>query len=306
MRLVGEREVRRFLDLEGAMAAVTRAFRSFAAGRAAVQERVRTSVGPVKLSTLGAVDLDGNIVGAKVYSTIGGQFRFVVLLFDAGTGAPLAAIEADAMTELRTAAVSAVVGRYAAPAARRMAAFGTGVQAGAHIAAFARVLPLEEVRVVSRGDATAFCRTMAERTGLPVVQRATAAALDGAEVVVTATRATEPLFKLGQLAPGAYVAAVGSTLPQNAEIGPDVVGSARVLVEWVPQTRREAGDLIRAAADGVFAWERAVEIGTVLAGGSPARTRRDEIVLFESVGIGLEDVACAAELWRRIAGEAAC
>ena len=220
MKLIDDATVRRLLDPAAAREAVDRALRHFADGQAAVQARVRTVAGPVKLSTMAAVDLGGRVAGAKVYTTIAGRFRFVVLLFDAESGAPLAVLESDAMTEVRTAAVTAVAARALARAdADTLAVFGTGIQAGSHVRALAGALPVRQVRVVSRGDARDFCRRMAEATGLPVEQAGTRAALDGAGLVVTATRSATPLFGLDQLAPGAFVAAVGSTLPGHAEIG---------------------------------------------------------------------------------------
>lgn len=304
MKLIDDATVRRLLDPAAAREAVDRALRHFADGQAAVQARVRTVAGPVKLSTMAAVDLGGRVAGAKVYTTIAGRFRFVVLLFDAESGAPLAVLESDAMTEVRTAAVTAVAARALARAdADTLAVFGTGIQAGSHVRALAGALPVRQVRVVSRGDARDFCRRMAEATGLPVEQAGTRAALDGAGLVVTATRSATPLFGLDQLAPGAFVAAVGSTLPGHAEIGADVIGAARVVVEWLPQAREEAGDLLLAAEAGAFSWDSAVELGAILTGRAPGRTRPDEIFLFESVGIGLEDVACAAEVWNRLSSE---
>lgn len=111
MKLIDDATVRRLLDPAAAREAVDRALRHFADGQAAVQARVRTIAGPVKLSTMAAVDLGGRVAGAKVYTTIAGRFRFVVLLFDAESGAPLAVLESDAMTEVRTAAVTAVAAR---------------------------------------------------------------------------------------------------------------------------------------------------------------------------------------------------
>ena len=166
MKLIDDATVRRLLDPAAAREAVDRALRHFADGQAAVQARVRTVAGPVKLSTMAAVDLGGRVAGAKVYTTIAGRFRFVVLLFDAESGAPLAVLESDAMTEVRTAAVTAVAARALARAdADTLAVFGTGIQAGSHVRALAGALPVRQVRVVSRGDARDFQPCLPVRPG---------------------------------------------------------------------------------------------------------------------------------------------
>ncbi len=279
--------------------AVEDAFRELAARRAAVQARQRTAAGPTKLSTMGAVLASQGVAGAKVYTTIDGRFRFVVLLFSASSGAPLAVIEADAFTELRTAAVTAVAARRLAPqGAGVLALFGTGVQARAHAVGLAETLSLSAVRVVSRGDAATFCRDLAARIDAEITQAPAPAALDGADLVVTATRAASPLFDGALLAPGTFVAAVGSTLPHNRELDDVTIErSRRVVVEWLPQARLEAGDLIGAAAAGCLDWDDVVELGAVLAGTAPGRLDAGDIIVFESVGIGLEDVAVAAAVY---------
>ncbi|NBB83675.1 MAG: ornithine cyclodeaminase family protein [Alphaproteobacteria bacterium] len=307
MRLVGDAEVRAVADLDLAVEAVDGAFRQQAAGRVALQARHRIALDGTKLSTMAAVLPDAGVAGAKVYTTVNGQFRFVVLLFDAASGAPLACLEADAFTEIRTAAVTAVVARALAdPAARKLAVFGSGVQARAHVRALAARFPLEEVVLVSRGDAAGVCRALADEVGVPVRpagSEAADAAVDGAALVVTATRSKTPVFAGDRLAPGAFVAAVGSTLPDGRELDAETIRRAdAIVVEWRAQSFAEAGDLVLAEADGALDRDRVVEVAEALA--EPARGRRTpgSIVVFESVGIALEDVAVAAAVWRRLTG----
>jgi ornithine cyclodeaminase len=302
MRLVDDAEVRANADPDEAVAAITAAFRAQAGARAALQPRHRIVAGATKLSTMAAVLPDDGVAGAKVYTTVDGRFRFVVVLFDAASGEPLACMEADAFTEIRTAAVTTAMAlALADPQSATLAVFGTGVQAAAHVRALARRFPLAEIRVVSRGDAAAFCAAMAAETGRSVVQRDAAAAVAGARIVVTATRSRTPLFDGHHLSPGAFVAAVGSTLPDTAELDATTFLRAdSVVIEWAPQAFAEAGDLLLAESAGALDRRQVIEASAALADPGRARPSPDAIVVFKSVGIALEDVAVAGAVWRRL------
>lgn len=287
-------------DLAGLLA---RAFTAFARGEAAMQERIRTEAGPVKLSTMGAVWPEEGFAGAKVYTTIGGRFNFVISLFSTVTGEPLATLEANALTRWRTAAVSVLAARHLArPGAARLALFGTGVQAFAHARAFAGAFALDEVRVVSRASGEAFAARLRGELGVAARSVDAAGALRGADLVVTTTRASSPLFDGNAVEPGAFVAAVGSSKPDTREIDDALVGrAAAVVVEWKPQSLREAGDLVLLSPEA-RARMRLLELGDVVAGQVAARGGPDDIVVFKSVGVGLEDVAVASAAWRRATG----
>ena len=277
MKHLTDAEVERALegaDIEGALRS---AFIDLALGRAAQQPRMRTEAGAVKLSTLGAVVPSQGVVGAKVYTTLAGRFDFVIVLFSTADGRPLATLEANAITRRRTAAVSLLAARGTAPhAVTSIVVFGTGVQAKAHADAFAQAYPRARCRMVGRAQMDD-ARTL----------------LADAQVVVTATRATEPLFDGAWLAPGTFVAAVGSSRPDTRELDDTAFArAASVIVEWKPQALAEAGDLLR-LSQPVRDKLRVVELGDVLAGHVPARRSREDIVIFKSVGVGIEDVVVA-------------
>ncbi|HZZ91353.1 MAG TPA: hypothetical protein VFE23_02265 [Usitatibacter sp.] len=277
MRHLTDADVERALegaDIEGALRA---AFVDLATGRAAQQPRMRTDAGGVKLSTLGGVVPGQGVAGAKVYTTIAGRFDFVIVLFSTEDGRPIATLEANAITRRRTAAVSVLAARSAAlEDVVSIVVFGTGVQARAHADAFTRAYPAARCRMIGRGE-LADART----------------ALAQAQIVVTATRASEPLFDGAWLARGAFVAAVGSSRPDTRELDDTALGrAARVIVEWKPQALAEAGDLVRLPA-ALRDRLRVLELGDVLAGHAPARTTREDIVVFKSVGVGVEDVVVA-------------
>jgi len=265
--------------------ALRRAFVALALGRAAQQPRMRTDAGGVKLSTLGGVIPELGVAGAKVYTTIEGRFSFLIALFSTRTGAPLATFEANAITKWRTAAVSLIAARAAGhPNPRAIAVFGTGVQGKSHTHAFSRAWPKAEMRVLDR------------RASTQDIEKA----LRGADVIATATRSPTPLFDGDLVEKGAFIAAVGSSKPDTRELDDRVLErSSRVIVEWREQTLREAGDLLlapRALRDRLDV----VDLGDVLAGKATARSSPDDIVIFKSVGVGIEDVAVAGLALERI------
>ena len=263
------------------------AFVALAEGRAAQQPRLRTDAGGVKLSTLGGVIPKLGVAGAKVYTTIEGRFSFAIVLFSAKTGAPLATFEANAITQWRTAAVSLLAARAAMSSTpRSIAIFGTGVQGRSHADAFGRAWPGAKFHAIDR--------------------RAAAARIDeivsAADIVVTATRSPTPLFPGASVKPGAFVAAVGSSRPDTRELDDTLLGrSACVIVEWREQTLREAGDLLLAPNE-LRARLRVEELGDVLAGRASARRSGQDIVIFKSVGVGIEDVAVAGLALERLGG----
>lgn len=278
------------------------AWRSFGHGDAAMQERIRTEAGGVKLSTLGAVIPELGVAGAKVYTTIGGQFRFVILIFSTDDGRPLASLDAGAITRLRTAACSVLAARSLAnPGMRTMALFGAGVQGVAHARQFAQVFGLERILVCDPYAPADLAARLSAMCDVPVAMSMPEAAVREADVVVTASRSTEPLFAGEWLKPGAFVAAIGSSLPHTRELDDVALARARALVvEWRTQSMREAGDIVRAGA-GVLPDDKILEFGDVVAGTARPRTSVDDILIYKAVGVGLQDVALASLAWQRIA-----
>ena len=278
------------------------AFRSFGAGRAAMQERVRTESGGIKLSTLGAVIPEQQVAGAKVYTTIAGQFTFVILLFSTVDGRPLASFDAQAITRLRTAACSVIAARYLArPDARRLAVLGAGVQGRAHALQFAAAFALQQIRVCDPHAPPDLAERLQAECGVPV-QRCSSAdeALADADLVVTASRATQPLFAGERLQPGCFVAAIGSSLPHTRELDDTALRRADVIaVEWRAQALREAGDLVLADPSAVPA-AKVVELAELITGSATGRRNDQDITIYKAVGVGLQDVALAGLAYRRL------
>ena len=206
-----------------------------------------------------------------------------VLLHDGETGQLRALLNASAITEIRTAAVSAVATRaLARPEARLVAILGGGVQARSHDEAMRTVLPDVEIRAWTRRDG-----------GTPEE------VLRDADVVCTCTSAREPILERGWLKPGAHVNAVGSSVPSARELDAETIEAATLFVDRRESALHEAGDLLLAG----FGAERiAAELGEVLVGEHPGRSDAEELTVFKSLGLGVEDLA-AAELVVRKARE---
>jgi ornithine cyclodeaminase/alanine dehydrogenase-like protein (mu-crystallin family) len=220
-----------------------------------------------------------------------------VILHDGETGQLVAILNASPVTEIRTAAVSAVATRaLARPDAQRVAVLGAGVQARAHVHAMRAVLDDPEVRIWSRRlDAAEELAGEVGATVSPSVD----AALFGAEVVCTATSAVEPVVEKRWLATGTHVNAVGAFGP-GRELDTETVASSSLFVDRRESALNEGGDYGGAANDGAIGPEHIrAELGEVLAGIHPGRQHEDELTVFKSYGIGVEDLATAELVVRR-------
>lgn len=207
----------------------------------------------------------------------------VIVMFKPETGEPLAVMDGRLITEMRTAAASAVATeRLARADTNVLAILGSGVQAKSHLAALRHVRSFKEVRVWSPRNAPAF----GQRHGVKAVATA-ADAVRGADVVVVAANATTPILQGRWLSPGTHVNAIGATRPEWRELDDDLVTTARIFVDSREAALRESGDVIAARSE-------VTEIGAVVAGVDPGRRSADEITLFKSVGVAVEDVAAAA------------
>jgi alanine dehydrogenase len=295
--ILDEGAVRRHLRMEDLIPAMGRALADLSAGR--VVQPVRTMLEVAEHQGFFAVmPAYGGMLGAKLVTFYPGNqgiptHHALILLFRPDTGEPLAIMDGRLITEMRTAAVSAVATRLLArPEASVLAILGSGVQARSHLEALRLVCRLAEVRVWSPRNAGAF----AERFGVRAAASAEEA-VRGADVVVVATASRTPVLLGEWLSPGTHINAVGAVRSDWRELDDAAVGCARLYVESREAATREAGDVI--AAGEVFA-----EIGEVVAGTRPGRQSAEEVTLFKSVGVAVEDVVAADLVYRaaRVAG----
>ncbi|MFN3651214.1 MAG: ornithine cyclodeaminase family protein [Armatimonadota bacterium] len=299
-----ESDVDRLVTMADAMEVVEGCFRRQGAGAATNEPRRRARVPGGLLHVMFAADPGAGYLGLKSYTTFREGNRFHVLLYSAEDGRLLALIEADRLGQLRTGAASGVATRLLArPDASVATVFGTGWQARAQVEALSYARSLSEIRVYGRDvdRRQAFSNEMSGRLGLWVVPAASPeAALDGADVVTTITTSARPVFDGSLLQPGAHVNAAGSNSLLRAEIDETTVSRSDVVtVDSLAAVPLEGGDLFPAIQKGSLYPEALVEIGKVAAGLHPGRTSAEQITLFKSHGIALEDIALAARVYER-------
>jgi ornithine cyclodeaminase len=231
-----------------------------------------------------------------------------VLLFDGETGALLALLDASAVTAVRTAAVSGVATRLLARKdARRLAILGSGVQARSHLEAMAAVGEFEACRVWSRTPERTAAFAAEAQAPFPVEAVETAEeALRAADVVVTATTATEPIVRREWLAPGAHVNAVGSSIPTTRELDAETVAAAALFADARESMENEGGDYLFAVREaGIGPDHIRAELGELLIGAAEGRRSDDELTVFKSLGLAAEDLAAAEHVYARARAEGA-
>jgi ornithine cyclodeaminase/alanine dehydrogenase-like protein (mu-crystallin family) len=224
----------------------------------------------------------------------------IVTLFDGETGQPTAILDASAVTSIRTAAVTAVAtGALARPEARTLAMIGAGVQARAHIEALTLVRPFETINIYAPTESHAheLAQKVAAAAADVNVSPSAEDAVGQADVVVTATSSKQPVIERAWLKPGTHINAIGASTPNAAEIDTDTVANSAVFADSRESIRNEAGEFRLAVEQGLIDGEDHVrgELGEVLAATRPGRQSIDELTLFRSLGLAVEDLA-AAEL----------
>lgn len=227
-----------------------------------------------------------------------------VMLFSAETGELLALMNASAITAIRTAAVSGVAtDLLAREDASELAIIGAGVQARTHLLAMAEVRAIARCRVVSRTleHATQFVDEMKTRVAFPLEAVASVDdAVRDADLIATVTNAKEPVVLREWISPGVHLNVVGSSTPHAREVDTATLAASALFVDRRESTLNEAGDYLFAAREGAVGPDHIrAELGEVLTGEKPGRTSRDEITLFKSLGLAVEDLASANYLYRK-------
>ena len=290
-----EERVAMLLRLEDLLPAMERALVEFSSGRLVQPARHMLSAPSpgayfASMPAAGAVGMGAKLVSIYPANAERGlpTHLALIVLFDPDTGAPLAVMDGRLITELRTAAVSAVATRaLSRPDARVLAILGSGVQARSHVEALRLVRDFTEIRVWSRSPANA--ERLADEIG--GVAMSAEAAVRGADVVVTATAATAPVLAGAWLKPGAHVNAVGWAGPNGRELDTEAMKASVVVVDTREGVLRESGDVLLSGAT-IHA-----ELGEVLAG--RASVPEDATTVLESVGMAVEDVVAARLVFER-------
>jgi ornithine cyclodeaminase/alanine dehydrogenase-like protein (mu-crystallin family) len=295
-----EAQVEGLLDVESCIAALEDAFREKGEGQAAVLPRRRLPFQNRRFHLMAASLMREGWLGYKAYGAARGQD---VMLYKAGEGI-VAFIRSGRLGQVRTGAASGLATKYMARAdATRLGCIGTGNQAETQVEAVARVRKLESISVYGRDPERrkAFAEKMTgilEQEVRPVATPAEA--VRGRDIVITMTNAAEPVFDGKLLEPGTHVNAAGANVRINRELDEIAVTRAGMIaVDDLGAAELECGDLAWPIEKGLLSWSKVKELGDIVAGLMPGRRAPDEITLFESQGLALEDVAAARLVYER-------
>ena len=303
MLYLSEADVRQYLPMADCLGLMREAFARLDSGEAINQPRRRLTL-PTRSVLHYMAGSDGRYYGAKIYATNPQRSAtFLFLLFRAEDAAPLAIIEANALGQIRTGAASGLATMLLArPDSRTLAILGSGFQAQTQLEATLAAMPsLDRVRVWSRSaeKREAFARDAVRQFGKPVeAARSAEDAVRGADILVTATNSAEPILEADWVAPGTHINAMGSNQARRRELPSAMVHRAGLIaVDSLEQSRKEAGDLLL-AFEKEADWSRVLELQEVVAGRA-GRQAADQITLFKSVGLAVEDAIAAGLVYER-------
>jgi ornithine cyclodeaminase/alanine dehydrogenase-like protein (mu-crystallin family) len=307
--LLNEDEVRRVLTMDIALEAVEQGLRKMALDEAQLIPRARAVTDHATLHTMAATAKSLGVMGSKVYATSRrGNAVFVVSLFDGKSAALLALMQADYLGQVRTGAASGIATRYMArPDAAEVGIFGAGKQARTQVEAVCKVRKVRRVSVYSRSEAhrTAFAAEIGSRCEVEVVPvaRPELAAQDK-DVIITATTSREPVLFGNWVPQGCHINAIGSNFLGKAELDVNTIRRCSdVVVDSKDQARLEAGDFQQAIEDGALHWADIRELGQVIVGRYAVRKQQQDVTLFKSLGIAIEDVVLAGRVYQKATAE---
>lgn len=306
--LLREADVERVLDMPTALRTIEQAFSEIGHGRATNQPRVRIHQKHGALNVMSAALPAMGVVGFKAYTWYTTGSKFIVHLYRSETGELLAIIEADRMGQIRTGAASGIATKFMAREdATSVGIIGTGYQAETQLQAMGGVRVVQRVLAYSRGaeKCKAFCRKMETQLHVEVRPAASAAqAVEASDILITATSAGKPLFDGDALRPGMHLNVVGGNVLIRSEVDATTVQRAqRIAADSVAQARLEAGEFVEPIERGLLCWEKIFELGSIVAGFVKGRESAEDITLFKSMGIGLEDIAVGAVVFERALNE---
>jgi ornithine cyclodeaminase/alanine dehydrogenase-like protein (mu-crystallin family) len=298
-----EGEVENLLDMPSTLDAVEEILRQYAEGRATNRARRRVALPGSGLNVMFAGAPEIGALGLKAYSVARSGARFYTMLFDSESGELLSIMQSDKLGQLRTGAASGVATKHLAREdATTLGIYGAGWQAESQLEAIAAVKKLDRVIVHSRTEESrkAFAEKMGERLGLEIETTHSPEEPAAQDIVVTMTSSVEPVLRGEWLKPGAHVNAAGSNFLFKTEIDRDVVKRASlVTVDSREEMNLEAGNLLMALETGVVLPEAVRELGQVIADQVEGRRTPEDITIFASQGLALEDMAAARLVYDR-------
>ena len=300
---LSEGEVVSLMDMGEAIAALEKGLLAEAQGQAQNMVKTHVAWNGSTLHAIGAAFPQAGFVGTKTWAHTEGGATPLVILFDSQTGNLKAVIEAFALGQLRTGAASGVATRcLAVRDAGEFAIIGTGKQALAQVAAVVAVRPIRSIRVFGRhkGRRSNFVSRTRQEFNLEVVEAASIReAVQGAQIITTATRATEPFLTADMISRGAHINSIGAIVATRAEVAEDVLARCdQVVVDSQPQARKLSRELMEYFGSGEGHWDQAASLANVVAGGED-RSPASDLTLFKSLGMGISDLSLGMELYRK-------
>ena len=293
-----EREVRQVLTMEGTIAALEKALKEQASGNVVLGERVNMMLPNGWIRLAPAALLQEDVLGYKEFHlSLPEGVRYTIHLFEANSGRPLALMDAQHITAIRTGATSAIAAKYLAPSnATTVGVIGSGAEARTQLEALACVRQLTRVKVFSPNEErrARFAEEMSAQLGLSIVPVSSVEeAVEGSDLLVTATltRNQSPVLFERHLRPGIHLTSIGSTLPNQRELDATAWPLVDRLVVDTSLVLKESGDALVASQEGTLDALKVVELQDIVAGKVPGRSSPDEITLFKSVGTALQDIA---------------
>lgn len=297
-----EQDVRRLLSMPETIAVLEQAFHALAEKSAANLPRSRIVLANGVLNILAAASPALRVLGYKAYTAFREGLRYVIMLYSAENGQLLAIIEADWLGRMRSGGTSGLATKYLARLDSTIVGLiGAGNQAWAQLMGVCAVRPVTTAYVYSRTyeACAAFCDDMSRNLNVDVRPVTSARqAVEDADILVTATTASDPVLFGEWLKPGCHINAIGSNWPTKRELDFSTLQrSSLIVTDSLEQARTEAGDFIIPAQEGLFDLSRVEELSDVVAGYGPQRETTSDITLYKGLGVALEDIAAAAHVY---------
>lgn len=304
---LGEDDVRQILTMEDAVTVLEETFRQQGLGNIINHPRQRIRTSTSMLHYLAGALPHLGVMGYKAYTSYRGGVKFRVFLHDIETGELLSIMDGNYMGMMRTGAVSGVATKHMAPSEMsRVGIYGAGWQARGQLLGVTAVRNVSRINVYSRNteNRVGFCRDMEEKLGIEVVPvEVPEEVMKDADCVITATSSFEPVFRSEWLRKGMHLNAIGGNFLFKREIDEKTIRSAGVIaVESVEQCRLEAGEFLPLVEKGRLQWSDLAELGDIVSGKVNGRRAEEDITLFKSVGIAVEDIAVAAHIYKIASG----
>jgi alanine dehydrogenase len=298
MRYINNDELRRIVSIDESRQVINDLFQYESVGQAENKPTVELTIPNGFFRIKAGVAYGSKAFGFKAYGGIGRASRYLVHVYSLETGIQMGIVEARALTEIRTGGVSAVATQYMArPESETLGMIGTGREARAQAAAVCKVRPIKTIRAWSRSaeNREAFARDVREQLGVDAqVPKTAEEAVRDADIVLTITSARDPIVQGSWLSDGMFLCAVGATTPERREFHSDAIDRAgTIVVEHLPQAQGECGELLDAVSRGTVSWSKVHELKDIVSGKISGRALPSEINLFDSIGVGTEDIAIA-------------